>query len=144
MAGKTPSTAPTSQDPRDYLASLDSARRREEGAVLLNLMRDATGVEPVMWGPSMIGYGTLHYRSPTGASEGEWLRVGFSPRKAKISFYGLQGHPESATLLAAIGRHTVGVGCVYALRLQHLDAQVLAELVRHSFQDVVSTEVVDD
>lgn len=143
MAAKTPSTAPTSQNPRDYLASLDSTRRREEGAVLLDLMRDATGADAVMWGPSMIGYGTLHYRSPSGASEGEWLRVGFSPRKGKISLYGLQGHPESETLLAAIGQHTLGVGCVYALRLEHLDPQILAELVRHSFHDVVSTEIVD-
>ncbi len=144
MAGKKPKTAPTHQDPRDYLASLDSERRREEGAALLDLMREATGAEPVMWGPSMIGYGIFQYRSPNSATEGEWLRVGFSPRKAKISLYGLQGHPRSEELLAALGKHTLGVGCVYALRLEHLDTRILTELVQHSFEDVVSIEVVKD
>lgn len=137
-------TVPTSEDPIEYVASLDSARRREEGAALLDLMRDATGAEPVMWGPSIIGFGTMHYRSPSGASEGEWPRVGFSPRKAKLSLYGLVGHPDSEALLARLGRHTRGVGCVYALRLEHLDQGVLRDLVRHAFDDVVSTEVAAD
>lgn len=144
MAGKTLKTAPAAQDPREYVASLVGERRRQEGAVLLELMRTATGAEPVMWGPSIIGYGTMHYRSPSGASEGDWPRVGFSPRKAKLSLYGLQGHPNSESLLAKLGKHTSGVGCVYALRLEHLDKDILSELVRHSFEDVVSTEVVDD
>ena len=143
MAGKTPITAPTDEDPQDYLAALDSERRREEGRALLELFRDATGAEPVMWGPSMVGYGTMHYRSPSGATEGHWMRVGFSPRKAKLSLYGLQGHPRSEELLERLGRHTLGVGCVYALRLEHLDVGVLTELVRHSYDDITSVEVID-
>lgn len=143
MAGKAPTTVPTTQDPLDYLASLESERRRVEGQALFELMRDTTGVEAVMWGPSMIGFGTLHYRSPSGASEGEVMRVGFSPRKAKLTLYGLQGHPRSEQLLAVLGRHSLGAGCVYALRLEHLDTRILSELVRHAFDDVLSTEVVD-
>ncbi len=108
--------------------------------MLLELMRSATGTEPVMWGPSIVGYGTMHYRSPSRASEGRWPRVGFSPRRAKLSLYGLQGHPESEALLAEIGRHTLGAGCVYVLRLEHLDTDVLSRLVCHSFEDVVSAE----
>lgn len=143
MAGKSPTTAPTDEDPRDFLAALDTERRRVEGEALLDLFHEATGAEAVMWGPSIVGFGTMHYRSPSGASEGDWMRVGFSPRKAKLSLYGLQGHPRSEELLARLGRHTLGVGCVYALRLEHLDTAVLAELVKHSFDDIVSTEVVD-
>lgn len=143
MAGKAPKTGPTTQDPRDYVSSLESARRREEGLILLDLMCTATGVEPVMWGPSIIGYGILHYRSASGASEGAWPRVGFSPRKAKISLYGLQGHSRSNELLATIGQHTTGAGCVYALRLEHLDTAILRALVKHAYHDVVSTEVLD-
>lgn len=140
MAGKAPTTGPTDVDPKDYLDTLEP-RRRDEGLILLGLMREATGAEPVMWGPSMVGYGTMHYRSPSGASEGDWFRVGFSPRKAKLSLYGLQGHPRSEELLARLGRHTLGVGCVYANRLEHLDLDVLRELVAHSFVDVTSIEV---
>ena len=142
MAGRTPKTGPTTQDPLDFLATLDSERRRTEGRVLLGLLSRATGTEPVMWGPSIIGFGTFHYRSSSGASQGEWPRVGFSPRKPKISLYGLQGHPRSEELLAALGKHTLGAGCVYALRLEHLDTDILTELVRHSFDDVVSPEAL--
>lgn len=143
MAGKAPRTVPTTQDPMEYVASLENERRREEGQALLALMRDTTGAEAVMWGPSMIGFGTLHYRSSSGASEGETMRVGFSPRKARLTLYGLQGHPRSEELLAVLGKHSLGAGCVYALRLEHLDTGILTELVRHAFDDVVSTEVVD-
>lgn len=142
MAGKAPITGPTDVDPKDFFDTLEP-RRKAEGLILLDLMRDVTGAEPVMWGPSMVGYGSLHYRSPSGASEGTWFRVGFSPRKAKLSLYGLQGHPRSEELLARIGRHTLGVGCVYATRLEHLDLEVLRELVAHSYADVTSVEVTD-
>lgn len=91
----------------------------------------------------MVGYGTLHYRSPSGATEGTWFRVGFSPRAAKLTLYGLQGHPRSEELLARLGPHTLGAGCVYANRLEQLDLDVLRDLVAHSFADVTGVEVVD-
>lgn len=140
MAGKAPTTAPTDVDPTAFLDTLEP-RRREEGRVLLDLMAGVTGAEPVMWGPSMVGYGSLHYRSPSGGAEGDWFRVGFSPRRAKVSLYGLQGHPRSAELLERLGRHTLGAGCVYATRLEHLDLDVLRELVEHAFADVTAIEV---
>lgn len=143
MAATSPTTGPTDVDPKDFLDTLEP-RRTEEGLVLLELMRDATGAAPVMWGPSMVGYGSMHYRSPSGAAEGDWFRVGFSPRKAKLSLYGLQGHPRSEELLAQIGPHTLGAGCVYATRLDALDLEVLRELVAHSYADVTSIEVTGD
>ncbi|MGM0385276.1 MAG: hypothetical protein ACQERF_04745 [Actinomycetota bacterium] len=78
---------------------------------------------------------------PERASEGDWFRVGFSPRKAKLSLYGLQGHPRSEELLGRIGPHTLGAGCVYATRLEHLDLDVFRELVAHAYDDVTSVEV---
>lgn len=142
MAGKAPKTGPTDVDPREFLAALEP-RRAREGAELLRLMREATGAEAVMWGPSMVGYGTMRYRSASGSAEGTWFRVGFSPRKAKISLYGLAGHPRSAELLGRLGPHTTGVGCVYATRLEHLDLDVLRELVAHAYAQVPSIEVVE-
>ncbi|SOC52437.1 protein of unknown function (DU1801) [Ornithinimicrobium cerasi] len=143
MAGRAPTTAPTDVRPTAFLETLDE-RRSGEGRVLLDLMREATGSEGVMWGPSMVGYGSFHYRSPSGGAEGTWFRVGFSPRKARITLYGLLGHPRSEELIARLGKNTVGVGCVYATRLEHLDLDVLRELAAHSFQDVTAVEVVDD
>ena len=142
MAGRAPKTAPTDVPPEAFLETVDG-RRAEEGRILLDLMAEATGSEGVMWGPSMVGYGSFHYRSPGGGAEGTWFRVGFSPRKAKLTFYGLQGHPRSEELLGRLGPHTLGAGCVYANRLEHLDLDVLRELVAHSFQDVTAVEVVD-
>jgi hypothetical protein len=142
MAGRAPKTARTDVRPTAYLESLD-ARRAAEGRVLLDLMAEATGTEGVMWGPTMVGYGSLRYRSPSGATAGEWFRVGFAPRRAKLTFYGLQGHPRSEELLARLGPHSLGAGCVYANRLEHLDLEVLRELVAHAFTDVTEVEVVD-
>lgn len=140
MAGRAPKTARTGVRPTTYLASLD-ARRAAEGRVLLDLMAEATGTEGEMWGPTMVGYGSFHYRSSSGATEGEWFRVGFSPRRAKLTFYGLQGHPRSEELLSRMGPQTLGAGCVYANRLEHLDLDVLRELVAHAFTDVTEVEV---
>ncbi len=95
-------------------------------------MRDVTGEQGVMWGPSMIGFGTLHYRYATGR-EGDTLKVGFSPRKAKLSLYGLQDSADAEAHLEQLGRHTLGVGCVYANRLSDLDESVLRELVRIAY-----------
>lgn len=142
MAASTPKTAPTDVEPQAFLSTLEP-RRREEGELLLDLMREATGAEPVMWGPSMVGYGSLDYRSASGATEGTWFRVGFSPRKAKVTLYGLQGHPRSAELLGRLGRHTLGAGCVYATRLEHLDLGVLRELTQHAYQDEPGTDEPD-
>lgn len=140
MAGKAPKTAPTDVPPEAFLDTLEE-RRREEGHVLLDRMRRVTGAEPVMWGPSIVGYGSMHYRSPSGAAEGDWFRVGFSPGKAKVTLYGLLGHPRTEELLERLGRHTVGVGCVYATRLEHLDLEVLEQLVAHAYADVTDLEV---
>lgn len=122
-------TRPTDQDPAAYCAALPTARRREEGARLLALFRDVTGEPPVMWGPSMIGYGSFADRSARGHSRGDWFRVGFSPCSAAISLYGLQGAPGAEELLARLGKHRRGAGCVYVNGLRDVDEGVLRELV---------------
>lgn len=123
----TQKTLPTEVSVDEYLASLDT-RRSAEGAELVAIFRTVTGAEPVMWGPSMIGFGTYAYRYASG-HDGVWPRAAFSPRKAKLSFYGLQTHPESAALLERLGSHTTGVDCVYVTRLSAIDLDVLRELI---------------
>lgn len=125
-------TAETTVVPADYVDTLEG-RRRDHGHLLLEIFTRATGEQPVLWGPSMIGYGQTHYRYATGR-EGDTFHVGFSPRKAKISLYGLQGLPRSEELLACLGKHQTAVSCVYVNKPEDIDLAVLEELVRHAWE----------
>ncbi len=127
----THKTLPTEVPVDEFLATLD-ARRSAEGADLVALFGAVTGAPAVMWGPTMIGFGTYAYRYASG-HEGVWPRAAFSPRKAKLSFYGLQTHPDAAALLDRLGPHTTGVDCVYVTRLAAIDLDVLRELVALSW-----------
>ena len=125
-------THATAVDPAEYVAGLD-ARRSREGRQLLELFGEATGAPAVMWGPSMIGYGESHYVYASGR-EGDTFHLGFSPRRAELSLYGLQGSPRSEELLARLGKHRRGAGCVWVRRLEDVDLEVLRELVRHAWE----------
>ncbi|WP_222704351.1 DUF1801 domain-containing protein [Flaviflexus massiliensis] len=125
-------TAQTEQDPARWLETLEWSKRTEQGKVLLELFTKVTGVEGVMWGPSMIGFGEVHYRYATGR-EGDTFHVGFSPRKASLSLYGLQGYPRSEELLAKLGKHKLAKSCVYVNKLEDIDLEVVAELIKHAW-----------
>lgn len=117
-------------DPVAYIDGLDTPRRVEHGRLLLEIFNRATGEEPRMWGPTMIGYGTLHYRYATGR-EGDTFRVGFSPRKAKISLYGL---PHDEEFLGRLGKFTTGVSCLYVNKPEDVDLEVLEEMIRRGWE----------
>ncbi|WP_413316904.1 DUF1801 domain-containing protein [Agrococcus sp. 1P02AA] len=126
-------TRPTDASVDAFIDAAQPARRVEEGRRLVRLMREETGEEPVMWGPSIVGFGSYHYASPAPSSRtaGEWMSVGFSPRKAAVSLYGLKDHAEGAALLPELGGgYTEGAGCVYVQRLEDVDEAVLRQLVR--------------
>lgn len=128
-------THPTAVSPIDFVDGLDSPRRVKDGHLLLELFARATGgAEAVMWGPSMIGYGQAHYRYATGR-EGDTFQIGFSPRKAKLSLYGLQGHPRSEELLGKLGKHDTAVACVYVNKPEDVDLGVLEDLVKHAWKE---------
>lgn len=127
-------TKTTEVDPVEYIENLDTPRRVAHGHQLLALFNRATGADPVMWGPSMIGYGEVHYESHTGR-EGDWFAVGFSPRKAKISLYGLKG-PHADEQLARLGKHSVGVGCIYINKPEDIDTTVLAKMIEDAWRQV--------
>ncbi|WP_260853326.1 DUF1801 domain-containing protein [Kocuria palustris] len=125
-------TRPTDVDPREFIAGLTPRRRVDDGLALLDLLGAVTEEPAIMWGPSMIGYGAVHYRYATGR-EGDTFRLGFSPRKAAVSLYGLQGHPRSEELLERLGKHRTAVSCVYVNKLADIDLDVLRELVGHAW-----------
>lgn len=121
-------TKPTDVDPREYVASLPTPRRRDEGAALIELFEEVTGEPAVMWGESMVGFGQFDYTNTLGTNP--WFKVGFSPRKAKLTFYGLQGYDHQPEALERLGKHTTSVACVYANSLKDLDLEVLRELIK--------------
>lgn len=125
-------TTPTDASVEEFLAAAEPARRVEEGRRLAQIMREETDEEPVMWGPSIVGFGSYRYVSPskTSRTQGDWPKVGFSPRKGALSLYGLKDLPEGAALLPALGAFTEGAGCVYVKRLEQVDEAVLRQLIR--------------
>lgn len=117
----------------EFLASVEPEKRRLEGERLHAIMQDVTGDSGAMWGPSMIGYGDMEYTYTSGR-EGSWFRVGFSPRKAKLSLYGLKETEAQKSLLPQLGPHAESMGCLYANRLDALDEDVLRRLIALGFE----------
>ena len=120
----------------DYIAALPEPARRADAAALDALYRKITGLEPKMWGPSIIGYGSYSYKYESGR-EGTSCRAGFSPRKAAHTLYVLDGMAESApvaALLGKLGMHSTGKGCLYIRNLADVDLAVVEQLVALSWE----------
>ena len=126
-------TKPETKSVAAFLAEVEPAGRADEGRVLADLFTRASGEKPVMWGPSIIGFGTHHYRYESG-HEGDSPRVGFSPRKAKLVCYLKLDSVGAVPLLARLGKHGTGKGCLYINKLSDIDLSVLEELVADSYQ----------
>ncbi|WP_326967055.1 DUF1801 domain-containing protein [Arthrobacter sp. CG_A4] len=120
-----------------YLAAVEHPVRRRDGLRLLVLMAEATGRPAEMWGPTIVGFGRYHFKYETGR-EGDAPAVGFSPRKASLSLYGLTYGPESAGLLARLGKHRTGAGGLYVTKLDDVDEAVLTELIRNGYRHVTT------
>lgn len=127
-------TVPTDASVDDVIESTVDERRREDAREALDLMREVTGTEPVVWGPSMIGFGRQPYTTADG-KEREWFAVGLAPRKAALTLYGLTYYGSNDDLLERLGPHTTGKGCVYVKKLEALDREVLTEMVRRAWRE---------
>jgi hypothetical protein len=136
MAHAANKTRATEADVIAFIEAVADPRRREEAKVLDSMHRRVTGLEPRMWGPSIIGYGSYHYRYESGR-EGDMCRAGFSPRKAASTIY-LMGNycdrrEEADALFARLGKHRTGKSCLYVARLENIDLSVLEELIALSW-----------
>jgi Domain of unknown function (DU1801) len=120
-------TVPTRVSPSKFLDSVDNERRRADGLEVLKMMEKASGEPPVMWGPSIIGFGRYHYRYESGR-EGENMIVGFSPRKQNLVLY-IGSALDDEKLMARLGKHKRGTGCLYINTLDDIDRDVLRRLV---------------
>ena len=123
-------TQATDADVAAFLEAATPQRRRDDGLALAEIFREVTGAEPVMWGPSMVGYGSYRYVSPSDPKrQGQWPKTAFSSRKAQLSLYGLKDLPDGAELLPELGKYTEGAGCVYVKKLDDIDLGVLRRLI---------------
>lgn len=121
-------TKPTEASVAAIIDALTEPARRLDAKALVKLMKNATGEKPKMWGPSIIGFGTHHYKYESGR-EGDTVLVGFSPRKPATVLYGVMGFKDAAALLAKLGKHTTGKGCLYIHKLSDVDQKVLEKLI---------------
>jgi hypothetical protein len=128
-------TKPTQVTPASFLDSVENPARREDGKVVCALLQTITGEEPRMWGPSIIGFGSYHYKYDSG-HEGTMCRLGFSPRKAQLVLYVLTGADGEAERLARLGKHKIGKSCLYINKLADVDMAVLEEIARHALDDM--------
>ena len=128
----------TDKSVRAFLESVENDRQREDSFALLQMMQEVTGEEPRMWGETMVGFGSYHYKYASGR-EGDSMLIGFSPRKQNLALYHMAGFDESQALLGKLGKHKTGSGCLYINKLTDVDMTVLKELVLRAVEHLRKT-----
>jgi hypothetical protein len=111
-----------------FVNSITDEQRRKDAKTILAMMEAATKEKPAMWGSSIVGFGRLHYKYPSGR-EGDWFRAGFAPRKEAFTLYLCGGFEPHKELLAKLGNFKTGVGCLYVKTLADVDHRVLKQLI---------------
>lgn len=128
-------TRPTKKSVVQFLNAIPDPQKRKDAKTILRIMKDATGEKPVMWGPNIVGFGTFHYRYASGR-EGDFLLVGFSPRKQNLTLYIISGFKNYTALLKKLGPHKAGKSCLYLRRLRDIDIRVLKTLIARSVAEM--------
>jgi hypothetical protein len=128
-------TKPTAASVEDFINAVPDEQKRKDSFAILEMMRKATGEEPAMWGSSIIGFGNVRYKSPKTGREVDWLRIGFSPRKANISLYFTMDVKKHGDALEKLGKHKTGVGCLYINKLEDVDIKVLEGMIKTSLKE---------
>jgi hypothetical protein len=114
-----------------FIKGIKDEQKRNDCYKILDVMQKATKAEPKMWGTSIVGFGSYHYKYASGR-EGDWMLVGFSPRKQNLTLYIMAGFDEYKSLLKKLGKYSTGKACLYIKRLEDVDTKVLKELVELS------------
>lgn len=128
-------TQPTQESVAKFLNSIEDEQKRRDAKKIDRLFREISGEKPTMWGPSIIGYGTYHYKYASGR-EGDFMRLGFSPRVQSLTLYIMPGFRKYEKLLAGLGKHKIGKSCLYVKRLDDIDLDVLRALAEESWDEM--------
>ena len=124
-------TKRTRESVQAFIAGIEDESRRADARAVLKIMREATGEKPQMWGPSIVGFGSYHFKYESGR-EGDWFLTGFSPRKQALTIYIMAGFAKYESLMAKLGKHTTGKSCLYIKKLADVDPSVLRKLIEQS------------
>ena len=128
-------TKPTNQSVEEFLNKIPESERRADCFAVAKIMEEITGEKPKMWGPSIVGFGTYHYKYASGR-EGDWLLTGFSPRKKDLTLYIMMGFEKHGELMEKLGQHGTGKSCLYIKRLSDIDVPTLKKLIKISVKDL--------
>ena len=118
---------------KDFLNTVENEKRKQDSFVILDLMKKITQSQPSMWGPSIIGFGSYHYKYASGR-EGDWFLTGFSPRKQSLSIYIMSGFKKYEEILGRLGKYKTGKSCLYINKLEDIDMDVLEHLITESVE----------
>ena len=124
-------TKPTRSSVSAFLRAVGDDRMRQDCLTVLDIMKKATGTKPRMWGSTIVGFGSYHYKYDSGR-EGDWFLTGFSPRKQALTLYIMGGFPRHHELMRKLGKHKTGSSCLYVRKLADLDLRVLKQLILQS------------
>lgn len=128
-------TTANDQDVEQFLNALEDEQKRKDSFTIVELMREASGSEPKMWGSAIVGFGSFRYKVKSGR-EDDWMIIGFSPRKANIAIYGIPSLEEQSSLLKKLGKYTTGKSCLYVKRLSDVDVPTLKTLFKEVVKQV--------
>ena len=128
-----PKTKPTTASVKKFIDSIEDEKKRKDSRSILTMMRQITGERPKMWGASIVGFGTYHYKYATGR-EGDWPVTGFSPRKQALTLYIMSGFTKDDALLKKLGKYKTGKACLYIKRLEDVDETILRKLIARSIR----------
>ena len=134
MAEAELKTKQTEANVDEFLSAITDEKVRADSRKIFEMMEAATGAKPKMWGDSIVGFGKQHLKYSTGR-EVDWMKVGFSPRKANITLYLNQGQGWDENLMSKLGKHKAGMGCLYIKKLSDIDEKILEKLIEKSVAD---------
>jgi hypothetical protein len=121
-----------------FLNSVEDEKKRKDSFAIMELMKEVTGEEPTMWGTSIIGFGSYHFKYASGR-EGGWMVTGFSPRKQNLTLYIMSGIDHYDELMSNLGKYKTGKSCLYIKKIEDVDLDVLRELVKQSAAHIAQT-----
>jgi hypothetical protein len=125
-------TVPTSFSAEAYVSRIEDEQQRKDCELIMHMMREISKEEPVLWGTSIVGFGQYHYRYASGR-EGDFMKIGFSPRKQNISLYLTAGFDKYDKLLKELGKYSTGKSCLYIKKLEDVDFGVLKEITQQTY-----------
>ena len=128
-------TKPTDQSVAEFLNEVSDEERRADCFQVAKIMEEITGEKPRMWGPSIVGFGSYHYKYASGR-EGDWPVTGFSPRKKDLTLYLMMGFQKHGELMEKLGKHSAAKSCLYIKRLSDIHVPTLKKLIKVSVKDL--------